>query len=282
MSAPSPLIAPAHSACRALCVSVHDVAPTTWGLCRRLIVALEEVAAVPLTLLVVPDYHRQGAGTPQWYHDALEAHRARGDELALHGYAHLDDSPPPRTPLEWWRRRIMTAGEGEFAALSQSEARHRLAAGLAWFKACGWPVEGFVAPAWLLSEGAWEALKASPLRYTTTATAFHLLHPRRALASRCVAYSTRSSLRRALSLGWNDWNAHRDAFDADGPVRLALHPDDARHPKVLAQICRLLEHLLHGRMPMTKGRLAAALLAGKPALEASTCGRDVPIRGLPG
>jgi len=43
-----------------------------------------------------------------------------------------------------------TPGEGEFWALSEREATRRIEAGVAWFRAQGWPLAGFVAPAWLL------------------------------------------------------------------------------------------------------------------------------------
>ena len=84
---------------------------------------------------------------------------------------------------------------------------------------------------------------------------------RRRFATRCLAYSTRSRLRRTLSLGWNGWNGRRGAY-AGTPVRLALHPGDALHPAVLAQMRRLLEVLLCDHEAMTKAALAAALQAG--------------------
>ena len=42
---------------RALCVSIHDVAPATWTDCRRVIAAVHAVAPIPLTLLVVPTFY---------------------------------------------------------------------------------------------------------------------------------------------------------------------------------------------------------------------------------
>src|SRR5688572_16051893 len=67
----------------ALCVSIHDVAPATWDECARLAQAMREVAELPLTWLVVPQYHRAG-GDPARMESGLGCALARGDELALH------------------------------------------------------------------------------------------------------------------------------------------------------------------------------------------------------
>lgn len=268
-----------------LCVSIHDVAPATWARCARLIGAVTAVRPVPLTLLVVPNHHHAGEELPAWYHDALELRYRAGDELALHGYVHVDEAATPHNPADWWRRRVLTAGEGEFAALPAQEASTRLAAGLAWFRRQGWTPRGFIPPAWLLSAGSWQALEASPFTYATTAGAFHLLHPRRRLRTRCFAYSTRSGLRRSLSLGWNGL---RQPLLWDQPVRLALHPDDALQPKVLAQIQRFLEGLLKNRVALTKAGLASLLEAAlqvPPSHGGGTRARDAsatpPPRATP-
>lgn len=129
---------------------------------------------MPLTLLVVPHYHHGNSGDGR-FRAALDQRLALGDELALHGYFHLDEGPRPRPGRDWLRRRWYTAGEGEFAALDSSAAWLRLEAGLRWFAQRDWPVHGFVAPAWLLSPGSWTALRSLPFRYTTRLRHFHLL-----------------------------------------------------------------------------------------------------------
>ena len=63
-------------------------------------------------------------------------------------------------------RRIYT-WEGEFYALDHAEAKARLAAGIELFRRRGWPLHGFVAPAWLMSAGTRQALGESGLRYTS-------------------------------------------------------------------------------------------------------------------
>ncbi|WP_229427164.1 DUF2334 domain-containing protein [Massilia atriviolacea] len=161
----------------ALCVVIHDVAPATWPDCLRLLQAVREVADIPLTWLVVPRWHGSQASAPD-VDAALGAMLADGHELALHGDTHLDTA----APLGGWRdrflRRVYTEGEGEFAALDAAEARRRIDLGLAWFDARGWPVHGFVAPAWLLGDGAWEAVRSYSFMYTTTWRHFHCLMPK--------------------------------------------------------------------------------------------------------
>lgn len=240
-----------------VCVSIHDVAPSTWPQCAVLLKAMAQVGPMPVTLLVVPDYHRQGTTLPAWYRNALEARLARGDELALHGYCHLDEGPPPRTPGDWLVRRIYTAGEGEFAALPVEDAKQRLAAGHQWFQAQGWPLHGFVAPAWLLGPGAWAALGDAGFLYTTTLREFHLPAFAIRLAAPAIVYSPRSLLRRAASLAWNRIRTYPPAAPL---IRLALHPADAAYPAIVRQAQELLAHLLEeGRTAMTKAGFAAGL-----------------------
>jgi uncharacterized protein len=250
--------APPPSLRRALCVSIHDVAPATWADCARLLEALAPLGPLPLTLLVVPDYHGLGANLPDWYRRALQRRLDLGDELALHGWRHLDDGPSPVGPAEWLRRKVYTAGEGEFSALPVDAARERLAAGRAWFSAQGWPLAGFVAPAWLLGPGAWAALADAPFSYTTTLGAFHTLAPRLCVPAQSIAYSARSRLRRAASLAWNALPSSRSA----PLLRLALHPADAPHPSIVRQALRRLETLLGEREAMTKAQFAARLVEG--------------------
>lgn len=240
----------------AVCVAIHDVAPETWSRCEALRAAVARVAPVPMTLLVVPNHHRRNLGVPASYREALAERLADGDELALHGFFHLDDGPQPETVVDWCRRRILTAREGEFAALPAAAARRRLHGGRQWFEHQGWPVRGFVAPAWLLGRGAWHAVSNSPFAYTTTASHFHLLHPWQGIPAPAIAWSTRSRLRHTLSLLWNGLRP----VPTDAPlVRLALHPDDALHPAVVRQAQHLLEVLLRERKAMTKIAFAAAM-----------------------
>jgi predicted deacetylase len=157
-----------------LCVSIHDVAPATWSDCLRLVEAVRAVADIPLTWLVVPHYHFRPEQSPVM-EACLNVALERGDELALHGYSHLDTEAGSGGLRTRFLRNVYTRREGEFAALTEAEARRRLALGLDWFAARGWTPTGFVPPAWLLGEGAWQALRDAPFAYTTTFSHFHCL-----------------------------------------------------------------------------------------------------------
>ncbi|WP_370661694.1 DUF2334 domain-containing protein [Massilia aquatica] len=260
----------------ALCVVIHDVAPATWPDCLRLSQAVREVADIPLTWLVVPRWHGSAARLPA-VEAALGGLLADGHELALHGYTHLDTAAPASTWRSRFLRSVYTEGEGEFAALGVDEARRRMALGLAWFDERGWPVDGFVAPAWLLGAGAWEALRGHPFVYTTTWSHFHCLMPaghHAALLSPSLVYAARNRTGRIVTppaasmLAW---------LLRDAPlVRLALHPRDAHHPALLRHAQKLIEHLLQSRAALTKAGFAHQWLAAtstapntRPATSAS-------------
>jgi predicted deacetylase len=243
-----------------VCIAIHDVAPATWPACARLLALLDELGAPALTLLVVPDYHHRGrVNLDAEFRCAIDARLARGDEVALHGYYHLDDAPVPRDPLAWIHRRVLTNSEGEFAALDVDAASERIARGLHAFTLCDWPVRGFVAPAWLLGDGARAALARSSLAWTSTHTRLESLDDGRRVEATAISASARSRWRRQASLAWLAIAAQ--ATRSDALVRVALHPADAAHANLLDAWRTLLQTLLSQREALTK---AAALAAPPP------------------
>jgi predicted deacetylase len=247
---------------RRLCVSIHDVAPATWNECRVLLEAVAAVADIPLTLLVVPAYHGAAETVPSFDHE-LELRVARGDELALHGYTHLDAGPPARGLREAYARQVYTSGEGEFAALSAHEAAERLKLGMLWFARRGWALRGFVAPAWLLGEGGWQALRQTSLLYTTTWRRFHILHRQQSVDAPSLVYSSRNAWGRALSRRAVSWTA---MMQRQAPlVRLSLHPRDVHDRLTILHFQKLLERLLQQRQAATKAGFAEAWLASAEA-----------------
>jgi predicted deacetylase len=252
-----------------LCVSIHDVAPATWSDCLRLVQAIRAVADIPLTWLVVPHYHFRPERSASM-EAGLDAALARGDELALHGYSHLDTEANGGGLRARFLRNVYTRREGEFAALGYDEARRRLDLGLAWFAARGWTPAGFVPPAWLLGEGAWQALRESPFAYTTTFSHFHCLggphssSPAIApLRSPSMVYAARNRSGRWLSPRVADATA---ALLADAPlVRFSLHPPDGRYPELVRHTQRALERLLASRTAVTKAECASRLAGAAAA-----------------
>jgi predicted deacetylase len=239
-----------------LCISIHDVAPATWPACQRLLGLLDELGGPPVTLLVVPDYHHQGRiDRHMQFLRALDQRQSRGDELVLHGYHHVDEEPA--TGFDRLRRRLYTAGEGEFAALTAAAAAERLDAGLRLTRRLGWEVSGFVAPAWLMSAGTRQALAATPLRYTTTLKAFIGLPHWRVVAAPTLVYSVRARWRRVISRLWNR-RLYRCTQRAP-TLRIGLHPADAGFADVLEDWRRLIGRALEHRQPVTKRAVAEAL-----------------------
>ncbi|HKE46510.1 MAG TPA: polysaccharide deacetylase family protein [Rhodanobacteraceae bacterium] len=250
---------------RALCIAVHDVAPATWLPCEALLALLRDVGAPPATLLVVPDYHRRGCvECDRAFVRAIDRRLARGDEVALHGYHHVDDGPVPHSPTEWLQRRWLTASEGEFSALTQHEAEQRIDAGLAMFARLQWHASGFVAPAWLLGDGARAALARTTIRYTSTHAHLESLAEGRRIPAPAISASARSEWRRWMSRRW--LAIARTALRNEPLLRVALHPADAADAGLLAAWRTLLRALLADRVALTKSDALAKSLAAEPAL----------------
>jgi predicted deacetylase len=240
-----------------LCIVLHDVAPATWPLCERLLDAVDALGAPPLTLLVVPDFHGRGRSDEDAaFVRALERRLLRGDELALHGWRHLDDAPAPRTPGAWLRRRVLTACEGEFSALARDDAQRRIENGVELFRRLGWPLAGFVPPAWLASAGTRAALAASGLRYTSTHGALIDLAANARISAPCVTASPRSRWRRAASGAW--LRIAPRVLRAQPLLRAGLHPADALHAPLVDSWRRLLTQELRERVALTKSHALTA------------------------
>jgi hypothetical protein len=244
-------------------IGLHDVSPATWPECERLIELVRSVRAdVALTMLVVPHMHRRAPidASPGW-RDAVDGTLERRGEIALHGLWHLDDggrSPTLRASLA---RRVLTAGEGEFSALDATDARKRIERGLEMLRNCGWRPVGFVPPAWQISDSAASVLADFGFRYTTTLRTITALPAGTRFAVRCLGFSSRSALRRALSLRWNARQLER--LRAAPALRVALHPIDARFPEMLDGWRKLLEVVLRDRRSVTKSELCDALTAAE-------------------
>ena len=214
---------------------------------------LDDAGARPITLLVVPHYHYRARvlGEPAFVR-AMDARLARGDELALHGYFHLDDARPPRTLRTWFARRIRTRTEGEFAALDEHASAWRLVRGIALFERLGWPLAGFMPPAWLLSGGARSALAhcAHRFEYVTVRDGIYHLPEWRFERTANLCYSPDTAMRRAMSKAaiGHEWRRARGV----GLMRLSLHPQDVRAPQVLRHWRRLVGDALALRTAVTK------------------------------
>ncbi|MDT6920971.1 DUF2334 domain-containing protein [Pseudomonas atacamensis] len=236
---------------KAVCLVLHDVAPSTWADYQPFVEAVDALGDVPMTWLVVPDFHRHDAldANPA-FRQVLDARVARGDELALHGYYHDDQEPMPNNPRDWFMRRVYTH-EGEFYRLSREAALARLHAGLDMFQRYDWPVHGFVAPAWLMSDGTRQALRELPLSYTSDPQHLYRLPDFSAIDAPGLVWSARSAWRRGLSKILSEQREQR--WREASVIRLGLHPVDMRHRFSRDYWLHTLQRLLaEGRMPLTK------------------------------
>jgi predicted deacetylase len=236
---------------RSVLLVLHDVAPQTWPDYRSFVAAVDALGEIPITWLVVPDFHKHNAiADNRQFQNLMQQRLSRGDELALHGYYHCDDGPPVRTPRDYFMRRIYT-WEGEFYALDQARAMGRLEAGIKLFERHGWPLHGFVAPAWLMSDGTRQALRQLPLDYTSDPNHLYRLPDFSPVDAPGIVWSSRSPWRRGLSKLISDY---REAHLQHAPtIRLGLHPVDMRHDYSRTYWLLTLKRLIEsGRNPMTK------------------------------
>jgi len=235
----------------AVLLVLHDVAPSTWADYQPFIEAVDALGNVPMTWLVVPDFHRRNAlDDHPAFCRRLDTRVARGDELALHGYYHDDQEPGPTNPRDWFMRRVYTH-EGEFYRLSRETALARLHDGLEVFQRHDWPLHGFVAPAWLMSDGTRQALRELPLSYTSDPQHLYRLPDFTAIDAPGLVWSARSAWRRGLSKIVSEQRQQR--WRQAPVIRLGLHPVDMRHRYSRDYWLHTLERLLtEGRLPMTK------------------------------
>ena len=110
-----PVVATASAVKNYLVVSVHDVAPSTQSIVEKIISGVARRGIRVCSLLVVPDYHHQGASMKDrqfvsWLRD-LEARR---HEIVIHGYFHERLARRDETLRDKFITQLYTKSEGEF------------------------------------------------------------------------------------------------------------------------------------------------------------------------
>ncbi len=226
---------------RSLVVSLHDVSPLTRPIFEPMLAELGALGVGRCSLLVIPDHHRRGnmladAGFCRW----LEGLAKQGHELVAHGYYHQRTPHPAETWRQRWMTRVYTKGEGEFYDLSKDEAAELLARAKDDFGKLDAPLPtGFIAPAWLLSDLAREAVREAGFRYTTFLTGMETFGAgSRFIPARSLVYSPRNRWRRVCSLAYNTGLAR---WQENAPLmRLGLHPPDYQHANLWRQVRRLV------------------------------------------
>ncbi len=124
-----PVVASANATKDFLIVSLHDVAPSTWPTADKIISELTQKGIRHCSLLVVPDYHHQGAAMKdRQFLSWLRSLEAAGHEIVIHGYFHERRTQAHETFLEKFITQFYTQCEGEFYDLGYDEAFRRIKA----------------------------------------------------------------------------------------------------------------------------------------------------------
>lgn len=235
---------------RTLVISIHDVAPSTRAKVEKILAELARHAVNTCSLLVVPDYHRQGrsmadTGFRSWLHELA----AQGHEIVIHGFFHQRARRDDEKARAKILTRIYTADEGEFFDLGYDETLHLIEEARDDFETHGFHPTGFIAPAWLLGIEAERAVIDAGFNYTTTLRTVRDFRGDRIIPSQSLVYSVRSGWRRVSSLAWNRSLFRR--LTTNPLLRLGIHPPDLDHRTIWNQIGQIIDEALCARRAMT-------------------------------
>jgi predicted deacetylase len=244
---------------KSLIVSLHDFHGISLSSINRQIDWLRTVGVDRTTILAVPDYHgkgalRSGGQEAKFLREMMEA----GHEVALHGYNHLRMRPGSEKKSgvsQFFFTRLYTANEAEFYDLSEREAAELLREGVSLLSDCGVLPRGFVAPGWLISPGAIQAIWKAGMEWTCLAGVIlgregFMEH------ARSFCWSTRSAWRVPASVIWNRLLFARNAKSLT--VRVSLHPADLEYGSIRNQIQNILSYFVEkNHSPLTYGEYVA-------------------------
>jgi predicted deacetylase len=239
---------------RRLLASIHDVGPKFEGQVDALSERLSHALGGPrFAMLVVPDHWDEAplSASPA-FAAKLRRWADAGVEMFLHGWRHRDDAP-----AKGFAQRHMTAGEGEFASLSKAGAAMLIADGRKMVEdLIGRPVAGFIAPAWLYSSGAIEAVREA---------GFALAEDHMKVWAPCtghvlargpvITWASRSPTRVKSSLVFS--SLARATLGVMPTVRIAVHPGDVAVPGLLGSIDATLHRFTRTHLPSRYADLLA-------------------------
>lgn len=216
-----------------LLLSIHDVGPRFEREIDALADRLAQLSGgMNFAMLVVPDHWDEAPlSAARQFQAKLRGWADQGVEMFVHGWRHRDDGP-----RYGFKARHMTAGEGEFSSLDHGEALRRMIAARSVVEdSIGRPAAGFIAPAWLYSDGALAALRDAG--FALAEDHMRVWRPDSgAVLARgpVVTWASRSRGRIASSLAFA--RIARTALRPLPTVRIAVHPGDTGVPVILDSI----------------------------------------------
>jgi predicted deacetylase len=234
---------------RKMVISLHDITPFHWERIRRAETVYRELGVSKLTYLFVPEYH---GGYPSAADPAFGAwcreDRPFRIDWHLHGFLHLETAAKPAVggSGDFLKRKLLTAGEGEFLGLDADAQALKLKAGREAFRTClGKDPEGFVAPAWLFNAHLPGALRGQGFRFTEDQRRMYRVDTGASLESPVITWATRTWLRKYGSL--IVCPALLRLWSRAPVLRVAMHPFDFDHPATIASIRSVLAATLRNR-----------------------------------
>jgi uncharacterized protein len=242
-----------------LLISLHDVTPFHFDRLRKAEALFQEIGLRKLTYLFIPNYHGRfpSAEHPEFV-AWCRAPRHFEVEWQLHGDHHLEVlSSANGQTISWadqWRRRFLTAGEGEFLLLDAEAQRAKLASGRAVFQQClGHEPSGFVAPAWLFNSKLIALLKEMGFQSTEDRHRIFALRGGRSLRSPVITWATRTTLLKYGSIAAAP--VLGQLWQTVEVLRVAIHPFDLDHHQTVSSIRRLLDRVVQDRQQSFCGEL---------------------------
>lgn len=239
-----------------LIVSLHDLHPGSLQNVAEQVEFCHAHGVTRLSILAIPHYHHgkklaEHMDTVRW----LDERASAGDDIVLHGFYH---DRLNQKDGSFFFTRFYTANEAEFLDLLEADVRAHLEEGMRLWKDRGWPLAGFIAPAWLFPFSQDALLKKLGFEYTTRLRGICALQRDHFIPAQSLCYSTRAAWRIHASLVWNGYLFRR--LLKQPVMRLSLHPNDLRYPAIRRQVGNFLElALAEGFKPVSYQEYVFAL-----------------------
>jgi predicted deacetylase len=230
-------------------LSLHDVTPRHLPRLTRAEALFRELGVTHATYLIVPRYHRGWAiETDSRFIAWCREPRPFTVRWCLHGYHHEEIRRSDRFSVRnWFNRQFLTSGEGEFLGLREAEIKRSIDRGREAFRAClGMDPAGFVAPAWLFNRALIPVLRDRCFAWTEDHRRIYDLKQRDALDAPVITWAARTVVHRHGS-AWLAPALLRRWLERP-VIRMAVHPLDFDHPRVVDAIRRTIAATLHDRV----------------------------------